>query len=104
MVLEKLNLAQYGLVDFETIPTGGLKKVLKLKNGYHVSIVTNFGGNRGYYGNWEDQTFEMAALDQNSRYQVFDQIDDGDYQINGGIWPHLSTKELIEKIKIVENL
>lgn len=104
MVLDKINLGDYGLIGFQKNQVGGLKTSVQLKNGYHASLVTNFGGNSGFYGNWEDQTFEMAVLDKAGRYGVFDMIDDSDYQINGGVWPRLTVEEIKEKIKIVEKL
>ena len=105
MVLEKINLGEYGRVGFEVdTQMGGLRSVLQLKNGYHISMVTNFNGAGSYYGEWEEQTFEVAILDKSRRYSIVDDIDDAQYTINGGVWSRITPEEIVEKIKIVENL
>lgn len=103
MVLQKLSLGEYGAIDFEN-HNGGLRGVIKLKNGYQASIITNFSGNDGYHGDWKEQTFEVGVLNHKGVFSCFEDINDDEYQINGGIWSRLSVEDLIEKIKIVENL
>ena len=105
MISEKLNLGEYGDLIFEKDQAnGGLRSKLPLKNGYYLSIVTNFNGSNGFYGYWEEETFEISILNKNKVFTFLNEIDDEDYRIDGGIWSHLSVNQILEKIKIIEKL
>lgn len=105
LILQKLDLGQYGTVGFEKDEkSGGLRAELPLKNGYYLSLVTNFDGSVGFYGHWEEETFEVGILNKDKKFTFFEEIYDEDYRIDGGIWGHLHTSEILEKIKIIEKL
>ena len=84
---------------------------LKLDNGYSASIITrksledNSGMLHSAQGSWDDETFELAVLDEKESFIQIEELNqDVEYSMNCGVWTSLSKNDLLEKIQIISNL
>jgi hypothetical protein len=110
----KFKLTEDKILDFKQHINfkDSISAILKLDNGYNASIITRkpFNDNLSVFdsaqGSWNDETFELAILDEKESFIQIDELyrDDEEYRFNYGVWPNLSKNDLLEKIQMISSL